>query len=199
MHNPFDDPNLRPDLPTYPVHVQLIRVTGATVPGPSGVAQSSGVGSSVLAPPLYVAYVQQRMPDTGLPRDREPCLAADINGVGIGSPPAGGNTQFFLGRLAGTWTGLPVYEIIASPQPGAVGGGGSIIHGTLQNGMSYQGNDKMYVWKNSGSGGEVSTGVLVSVYDWLLSAGQSIAAGKHVIAGWDAQSERYYVIGAQCP
>lgn len=96
-------PDLRPDLPVYPVHTQLIRVTSTTVSGPTGVTQV--VGSSVLAPRLYIAYVQQHLPDSLLPRDREPCLVNDVTGMGA-SP------GFYLGRLSSQWTGLPVYTII---------------------------------------------------------------------------------------
>ncbi len=124
MDNPFSRPVLRPDLPIYPVHTQLIRVTITTVTGPPGVEQVPG--SSILAGIYYVSFVQQRRTDSGLPRDREPCLAHDVNGFGL-------RPGFYIGRLAGTHTALPVYEVIAGatgssvpgPQgpPGATGSG----------------------------------------------------------------------------
>lgn len=105
---------LEPDIPVYPPLIQLIRVTAVTVAGPAGVVQA--VGSSVLGPTLYVAFVQQLRADGSLlPRDREPCLADDVNGVGL-------TPGFYIGRLAGTWTSLPVYEIGASA---SVSGGGT--------------------------------------------------------------------------
>lgn len=70
--------------------------------GPSGIAQVAG--SSVLGPILYIAFTQQLRTDGLLPRDREPCLVDDVNGKGM-SP------GFYLGRLAGSHTGLPVYEV----------------------------------------------------------------------------------------
>lgn len=102
LPSPFNNPALRDDLPRYPVLDELIRVTEAVVAGPAGVAQFAG--SSVLAPVLYVAFVQQLRTDSLLPRDRVPCLAADMNGLGL-------LPGFYLGRLAGSWTSLPVYEI----------------------------------------------------------------------------------------
>lgn len=100
---PFNSPKMRDDLPRYPITDQLIRVTRATVAGPSGVSQL--FGSSVLAPILYVAFVQQLRTDSLLPRDREPCLADDVNGLGL-------TEGFYHGRLQGSWTSLPVYTII---------------------------------------------------------------------------------------
>lgn len=92
-------------LPLYPPLLQLLRVTAATVAGPSGVAQTAG--SSVLGPTLYVSYTQQLRTDGLLPRDREPCLVDDINGAGL-------QPGYYLGRLAGSHTSLPVYEVGAA-------------------------------------------------------------------------------------
>lgn len=58
----------------------------------------------------YVAFVQQRRTDSGLPRDREPCLAHDVTGAG--APPG-----YHMGRLAGSHSSLPVYEIVPSTGP----------------------------------------------------------------------------------
>lgn len=112
--SPLNAPTFHGDLPNYPVHLQLIRVTATTVAGPSGVAQVAG--SSVLAPILYVAFTQQLRDDGSLlPRDREPCLADDVNGGGL-------TPGFYLGRLSGSWTSLPIYEVI----PGSGGGSGGV-------------------------------------------------------------------------
>ena len=94
--------------PIYPVHTQLIRVTGTTVGGPAGTAQVAG--SSFLSGIYYVAFVQQRRTDTGMMRDREPCLAQDVNGLGL-------IPGYYDGRLSGTLTGLPVYAISATVGP----------------------------------------------------------------------------------
>lgn len=114
--SPLNPPTMRTDLPVYPHLLQLIRVTPATVPGPSGVAQLAG--SSVLAGVYYVAFTQQRRTDSGLPRDREPCLAQDMNGLIMGNP---GWPGFYHGRLAGSHNGLPVYEIVAIGVSGPTG------------------------------------------------------------------------------
>lgn len=103
-HSPFTPPGLRADLPTYPVHLQALRVTGGTVPGPSGY-----MSSSVLGPSLYVAFVQQLNPTTLLPRDREPCYALDLNHYGL-APGYYTNC-----RLAGSYQSLPVYEVGGAP------------------------------------------------------------------------------------
>ena len=112
VHNlpsPLVEPTLRNDLPVYPPLIQLLRVTPATVPGPAGVAQTAG--SSVLGPTLYIAFTQQLRTDALLPRDREPCLVDDVNDVIRGNP---GFPGFYLGRLAGTFNSLPVYEVCPS-------------------------------------------------------------------------------------
>ena len=103
--SPLERPTFRNDLPIYPPTQQLIRLTQGTVEGPAGVAQLAG--SSVSAGIYYVAFTQQRRTDSGLPRDREPCLAQDVNGLGL-------VPGFYLGRLAGSHSSLPVYEIIGS-------------------------------------------------------------------------------------
>lgn len=102
MHNPpspFTSPTLRADLPTYPVHNQAVRVTSATVPGPSGY-----MSSSVLGPSLFVGFLQQLNPTTLLPRDREPVFVLDLNGYGLAP-------GYYTGRLAGSYQSLPVYEV----------------------------------------------------------------------------------------
>jgi len=110
--NRFNGPNLQSDLPIYPPQLQLLRVTATTVAGPAGVSQLAG--SSVLAPILYVSFTEQLRTDTMLPADREPCLVADVRGLGL--PPG-----FYLGRLAGSWTSLPVYEVVAGGSVGPPG------------------------------------------------------------------------------
>lgn len=119
MPQPFSAPKLRPDLPTYPVTQQLIRVTATTVPSPS--AGPSGSGDEVgPVPTLYVAFTQQQRTGDLQPRDREPCLAADVNVTGL-SP------GYYLGRLSNSHNSLPVYEVIpGSGSQGPPGPAGSI-------------------------------------------------------------------------
>ena len=100
--SPFNAPVLRDDLPRFPDLLQLLRVTAATVAGPAGVTQTAG--SSVLGPTLYVSFTQQLRTDGLIPRDREPCLADDVRGRGI-------KPGYYFGRLAGSHTSLPVYEV----------------------------------------------------------------------------------------
>ncbi len=93
-------PRLGRGRPTYPVHLQLIRVTGDTVPGPTGGSSASGHPTDT----LYVAYTQQSTVPTIYPRDREPCLVEDVNNIGL-------TTGYYLGRLCNAYTNLPVYEV----------------------------------------------------------------------------------------
>ena len=110
--SPLSPPNLRDDLPRYPQVAQLIRVTEATVPGPSG-GVSTGPGVGNIAPSvLYVASVQQLRTDTLAPRDREPCLVVDIVGSGL-------TAGYYPGRLASSFNGLPVYEVTAPASSGS--------------------------------------------------------------------------------
>ncbi len=108
---PFMPPNLRADLPIYPVHMQLLRITAMTVPGPAGVAQTAG--SSVTGPVLYVSFTQQMREGPLLPRDREPCLADDVNSTGL-------LPGFHHGRLTGSFNGLPVYSVVALGPTGSL-------------------------------------------------------------------------------
>lgn len=103
----FREPKLRADLPLYPPSLQLLRIGATTVPGPSGYASSSFLG-----PLLYTGSTQQLRTDTILPRDREPCLVLDVNGYGLAP-------GYYLGRLSGSYSSLPVYEV--------VGGSGSMV------------------------------------------------------------------------
>jgi hypothetical protein len=100
-------PFFGPTAPVYPHLLQLLRVTSGTVPGPSGYASSSQLG-----PNLYIASTQQLRTDTLLPRDREPCLAVDVNSFGL-------IPGYYLGRLAGSYQSLPVYGVIGQEIAGA--------------------------------------------------------------------------------
>lgn len=104
--SPFSSPVFRADLPVYPELLQLIRVTSGTIPGPLSMSAAAGswnTGSSALGSVLYIAFTEQLVPDTLQARDREPCLVISMNSVLV--------PGFYLGRLAGSWTSLPVYEV----------------------------------------------------------------------------------------
>lgn len=92
---PLIGPMLRDDLPRYPPLLQLIRVTTSTITGPGG------------SPPLHTSYTEQLRTDTLAPRDRESCLAVDVNGGGLAA-------GYYLGRLAGSFNNLPVYEVVGA-------------------------------------------------------------------------------------
>lgn len=69
------------------------------------------------------------------------------------------------------------------------------LKGKLDGTLSYGGSATMSVWAWNGSA-EADTGVNVTVYDWLLVSGQTIASGKQVTVA--CMDGRYYVTGAQC-
>ncbi len=102
LPSPFTPPTLRSDLPTYPHLLQAVRVTSTTVIGPIGFMSSGLSGMR-----LYVSSTQQLRTDALMPRDREPCLALDLNQLDL-------TPGYYLGRLAGSYLGLPVYEIVSS-------------------------------------------------------------------------------------
>lgn len=89
----------------------MVRVTGRTIPGPSGYASSS---STLASSSLYIAFTQQLKTDTLLPRDREPCLVVDLNGYGLAP-------GYYNARLAGSYQSLPLYEVGAAPSSPASG------------------------------------------------------------------------------
>lgn len=82
----MNPPILRPDLPTYPVHIQVCRVTTST-------------GSPAN---LYYGYTEQVDPSALSPRDREACYVLDLNWVGLGP-------GYYVCRLVGSYTSLPLY------------------------------------------------------------------------------------------
>jgi hypothetical protein len=70
-----------------------------------------------------------------------------------------------------------------------------LVMGKLDGALVYQGSAIMSVWAWTGSA-DADTGENVAVFDWLLASGQSIAAGKNVVAAF--VGGRLRVIGAQC-
>ncbi|MBY0513093.1 MAG: hypothetical protein K2P78_04180 [Gemmataceae bacterium] len=70
-----------------------------------------------------------------------------------------------------------------------------LLMGKLDGDLNYQSGATLSLWAWDGSA-DADTGVNITVYDWLLSSGQSVASGKRVVAGFDGG--RWRVIGAQC-
>lgn len=70
-----------------------------------------------------------------------------------------------------------------------------VIKGKLDGTLSFGGAAVMSVWEYNGSV-EADTLQDVDVYDWLLLSGQTVAAGRQVVAVW--AHDRYYVVAAQC-
>lgn len=127
MNSNISPPRLGQQHPIWPPLLQLLRVTDATIPGPTGGA-SAGLGTGNTPPPvLYIASTQQLRTDTYAPRDREPCLVVPIP---IDSVLSAG---YYLGRLSSSfqtnpdvvgnrqYKNLPVYEVVMSSS----GGGGT--------------------------------------------------------------------------
>jgi hypothetical protein len=102
-------------------------------------------------------------------------------------------------RIIDRETGTGDHEAVVLLGGGPAGGGpeGWATRGKLDGALSFGGSATMSVWYWNGSA-EADTGRNVTVYDWLLLTGQSIASGTQVTASWDARSGRYYVTGAQC-
>ena len=83
------------------------------------------------------------------------------------------------------------WEILAQVVAAAVTKKKGKLDGTL----SFGGSATMSVWQWNGSA-EADTGENVTVYDWLLSSGQTVASGTQVTAFYDGV--RWYLDGAQC-
>lgn len=162
-------PILRPDLPNYPVHIQVCRVTSSTVPGPAG------YGSSAAGLNLYVSFTEQFQPSSLQPRDREPCLVVDLNGKGL-SP------GYYVCRLCGSYTDLPVYEAGGASLGGSSGGGGISATQTTNNFII----PAAAVAAGGGSSGSAAGAVSVNVLDTsALSIGLQIeiSDGASIVVG----------------
>jgi hypothetical protein len=72
------------------------------------------------------------------------------------------------------------------------------IKGKMDNALTPGASATMSVWEVV-SGTEVDTGEDVTVYDWVLSTGQTVALGANAYAYWDVKSGRWYLDGAKCP
>lgn len=94
------NPTLNLGPPLYPPLIQLLRVTSSFISVPGSTAN------------LYISSTQQLRTDTLTPRDREPCFAVIL-------PDSPGLLPgYYLGRLAGSYNSLPVYEIISNSSGG---------------------------------------------------------------------------------
>jgi hypothetical protein len=129
----------------------------------------SGIGEGLSGGPTNPAYeVRGR---TNVPKST------------VGNPVF---VQMWLGRTAAAGGQQYLFD----------GAGVSLLRGKLDGAMVFGGSAVMSVWAWTGSA-EADTGENVTVGDWLLSSGQTIAAGKNVVAGY--VGGRWVVIGAQCP
>jgi hypothetical protein len=72
--------------------------------------------------------------------------------------------------------------------------------GKLDGALTFGGSATMSVWEHSGSA-EVDTTENITVYDWLLASGQTVASGRKVVAHQmkTASGYRWYVTSAECP
>jgi hypothetical protein len=107
-------------------------------------------------------------------------------------------------KLGSAGDGIPMfYKAATSGETWAVvllgggggSGGGGLLRGKLDGSQSFQGSAVMSVWAWNGSA-EADTGENVTVYDWHLKTGQTIASGTQVTAA--LVGGRWYVISAQC-
>jgi hypothetical protein len=103
-------------------------------------------------------------------------------------------------KLGSAGDGVPVvYKAATSGETWAVillgSSSSSLKRGKLDGSQSYQGSATLSVWAWNGSA-EADTGEDVTVYDWHLKTGQSIAAGTQVTAA--LVGGRWYVLSAQC-
>jgi len=73
-----------------------------------------------------------------------------------------------------------------------------VLRGKLDGTLNKDSSATMSVWRYNGSA-EADTSENVTVYDWMLKTGQTIASGKKVVAEFFLDSGRWYVIAAECP
>lgn len=73
-------------------------------------------------------------------------------------------------------------------------GGSSTVHGVLDGTLTQGSSATLSVY----SGPSTDTGTNVTVYDFMLASGQTVAAGAHAFAALDATDGLYYVIAAPC-
>ncbi len=76
------------------------------------------------------------------------------------------------------------------------GSGNGILRGKLDGTLSAGATATMSIW-DSHTGSSADTGLNITVYDWLLTSG-NVASGKKVIAYYEAVSNHWYVLAAEC-
>lgn len=184
--SPLTPPTLRADLPVYPQLPQTLRVTAATVAGPAGVAQTAG--SSVLAGIYYVAFTQQRRTDSGLLRDREPCLVQDVNEVGLAP-------GFYNGRLSGNFNSLPVYDVTESKLSPARWVEFVLTSALATTDASKSGCNVNAYWDGTQPGSTVIVHNMPSRTGNYVFSG---VAGSHGYAVWDDILNRYRIVQLEC-
>jgi hypothetical protein len=74
------------------------------------------------------------------------------------------------------------------------------VKGKLDGALTFGGSQTLSIWRHSGVA-EVDTNEDITVYDWLLASGQTIASGRKVVAVKmeTATGFRWYVISSECP
>lgn len=100
----------------------------------------------------------------------------------------------FIGRLIG-WKTIssdtrPVYAVTGMPHE---------LRGKVKtSAISPGGSGTMTIWRYNGSS-EVTTSVDITVYDFMLKAATTIAVGKWLVVRWFPDSQRWYIVEAECP
>lgn len=89
-------------------------------------------------------------------------------------------------------TGVQSCAVLLAPVRDAACG---LLMGKLDGAMAYQGSATMSVWAWDGAA-DSDTTENVTVYDWLLSSGDTVASGARVVAAY--VGGRWRVIGAEC-
>jgi hypothetical protein len=118
--------------------------------------------------------------------DRDPAVPPP----GAAAPAKGARVRLLEGPAQALADGVPSSAWWVLPT-----GAGGLLRGKLDGAMAFGGSAVLSVWAWTGSA-EADTGENVTVWDWLLSSGQTIAAGKNVVAGFIGG--RWYVLSAQC-
>ena len=114
--------------------------------------------------------------------------------------PDGANTEYMASGTSGPARifyrppGAEPYEALCYVLlGGGSGGGSSVVHGVLDEELAFNGDAVMSVW-----GDGADTGTNVTVNDWVLADGQTVAAGTRVVAALDATDGLYYLVAASC-
>ncbi len=160
------------------------RKTANRAPGPihqSGDEQTVRVSSTTTTDGRYPGYLVQLDPSTGSYADLCDIWVIEINGGTLA-------VQRYRGRRNGTADGTDATNAVFEVELG--GGGSGKLRGTLTSTLNFGSSATMTI---------AGTSTSITVYDWLLSSGQSVASGIQVTVFFDsAAAGLYYVDGAQC-